>query len=153
MANLGQGTSIRGSYNLNQVTRLGIYNYRLTDADQSARYLHFKTNVPKGGNHMIMIEAKGYNYATSQPIDCSWAWYSYSVGNVLLNIALHNAGTGLVPNLVYHSSDNFVCFSAAALDLYFIGVNLSAHAPCPNGDGFATTITASANTTSAGAYF
>jgi hypothetical protein len=153
MAQLAQSTTIKGSYNLNGVTRLGIYNFRISDADRTSRYLHFKTNVPKGGNHMIMIEAKGYNYASGQVIDCSWAWYSYSVGNVLLNTALHNAAAGLVPNLIYHSSDNFVCFSAAALDLYFIGVNLNAYAPCPNGDGFATAITASGSTTSAGAFY
>jgi hypothetical protein len=129
----------------------GIYNYRQALEDQSNRHLHFKTNVQRGQNQMIMIEAVGYNYGTGQPIRCSWAWYSYGVDNLLYNVALHNLYNGLVPNAVYHSTDNFVCFSAGLKNLYFTGMVLNAYAQQHgHGDGFLVNITAAGTTTSAG---
>ena len=159
MANLAQSTRIgngglNGSYDAAGTMQLGIYNYREAQEVRSLRYLHFKTNVPKAGGHMIRIDATGYDYAGSRPIRCSWAWYSYDVDGNLYSVALQNIYLGMIPNAVYYSSDNFVCFSASARDLYFLGVTLDACAVSNSyGPGFQVIITAAGTTTSAGNFY
>lgn len=159
MANLSQSTKIGngglgGGFEAAASMQLGIYNYRLNDAVRTSRHLHFKTNVPKAGGHMIRLDAVGYDYAAARPIRCSWVWYSYSGDGNLYSVGLQNMYPGLVPNAVYHSADNFVCVSTAAQDLYFIGITFDAYTPSNSyGVGFNVAITASAATASAGNYF
>lgn len=153
MATLARDTSIAGPDGL-RASKHGIHNLRFADADRTTRYLHFKTNCPQNSNAMCMVEAIGYSYATEQPIRCSWAWYPYSGTGALHNIALHNVSPGMVPNSVYLSTDNFVCFSTTARDLYYLGVLLNCYNTAPSAwPGFDLVITASAGTPTAGNYF
>lgn len=153
MAVLAQNTSIAGADGQLRASKHGIYNLRFADADRTTRYLHFKTNCPTNNNAMCMVEAVGYSYGTAQPVRCSWAWYPYTDGN-LYNIAMHNLAAGMVPNSVYKSTDNFVCFSTTARDLYFLGVVLNCYNTSPSaGAGFDLLITANAATATAGNYF
>lgn len=159
MANLDQSTKIGngglgGGYEASATMQLGIYNYRLNDSVRDSRYLHFKTNVLRNSGRMVRIDAVGYDYAGARPIRCSWVWYSYSVDGNLYSVGLHNAYPGMVPNSVYIGADNYVCISAAARDLYFIGVTFDAYTPSNSyGLGQTVAITASAATTSAGNYY
>lgn len=158
MANLAQGTSIgsgglNGSYGAANTMRLGIFNYREAQEVHTSRFLHFKTNVSTGGVHrMVMIEAVGYDYAGARPIHCSWGFYVYQNG--LVNISLQNLYNGMIPNAVYKSSDEFVCISAAARDLYFVGVTLNSYTVNNSwGRGLDVQITAAGTTTSAGNFY
>ena len=158
MANFAQSTQIgnnmlNGVYETSGTMQLGIANYRESQELRTLRYLHFKTNVPKGGNQMIRIDATGYDYAGARPIRCSWAWYSYNVDGNLYGVALQNMYLGMIPNAVYHSADNFVCISASARDLYYLGVTLDACAVNSSGLAFQVAITASGTTTTAGNFY
>ena len=157
MANLAQktllgGGGLNGSLGASNVVGLGIYNYRLTDSDRTSRFLHFKTNVPTNTDRMVTIEAVGYSYATAQVIHCSWGVYAYA--NAVSSIALHSLAPGLIPNAVYRAADGFVCISAAARDLYFIGVTLNSYTVNNNwGRGLDVSITAAATTVTAGNFY
>lgn len=159
MANLAQSTNIGngglgGGYEAAATMQLGIYNYRLNTAARTSRYLHLKTNVLRNSGRMVRIDAVGYDYSGGRPIRCSWVWYSFSVDGNLYSVGLHNLYQGMVPNSVYIAADNYVCISASARDLYFIGVTFDAYTPSNSyGLGQTVAITASAATTVAGNYF
>lgn len=157
MANLTQRTFIGApsahyGYSLNPVVTLGSFNYRLSDADQSSRFLHFKTNIPTSSDRMAMIEAVGFSYATMQPIHCQWGFYISS--NTILQVALQSYAPGMVPNTVYMSADNFVCISTTSRNLYFIGATLNTYTVNGLwGGGQDIVITTAGSTTSAGNLF
>lgn len=145
---------LNGAFEANGVVHHGIHRFGLNDSVRDNRSIHFKTNVPKGGNHMVMVEAVGYNYASGQPIRCSWCWYSWAGDGVLYSVGLHNVYNGLVPASVYYSTDNFICFNTVARDTYFIGVVLNAYlTSASHGQGFDIQITNSIATTASGNYY
>jgi hypothetical protein len=156
-ANIGAaGLNLATSSAEPRIVQHAFYRYTLSDENQTNRFLHFKTNVPRGNNQMIMIEAVGYNYGSAQPIRCSWMFYSYSGDNNFYNTGLANLYNGIVPAGVYLSTDNFVCLSTTAKNVYFIGMVFNAYQANSDHGGIINQqiqITNAVATTSAGNQF
>ena len=100
----------------------------------SARFHHIKTNIAGSSNIMYHIQAEGYNYGTSQPIDCVWTGYTWSgwSGQV------HNASQktfypGMTAHSMYMSSDGYVVLVGDHIDAYYTGYIINAMFPCPSG--------------------
>jgi hypothetical protein len=123
------------------------------NTDGTATKVHVKLNIPKtntGTGQMMMIEALGFAYGSSQAIRCSWTFYQYN--NTLFSVNVQTVYPGLTAEAVYYSSDNFVCLRGAVLG-YYSGFILNAYVGNGDQPGFLVAQTAQAWNTNAGAYF
>lgn len=144
------GTPSASSYG----TSNGLANIQLdfarcwSQANFGTCFFHMKTNIAVKSDIMIMIEAEGYNYGTSQPIRCAWTHYLYnsaSVGNIY-NPSQHTSTyPGLQAERQYASTDGFLVIVGTASSSYYCGFNLSAYLLSPgntNNSGQTIAITA-----------
>jgi hypothetical protein len=100
-------------------------------------------------NIMMMVEAVGYNYGGSNPIRCSWVFYSYQyvIG------AMATAYSGMNADGVYYTSAGYVAIRAYAASPYYIGFTLNAYPTAGNGTGQPLSIRRVSQNSTSGAYY
>jgi hypothetical protein len=143
MANLAAPTSI-----YDNKIQWGLFQF--SNGSSSGNYIHMETSITQpSSNIMMMLEAVGYNYGGSNPIRCSWVFYSYSsvIG------ATNTAYSGMNADGVYYTSAGYVAIRAYAASPYYIGFTLNAYPTAGNGGGTVISIRRSSQNSTSGAYY
>jgi hypothetical protein len=125
MATLSWPTTIHDAgYNRAQ---LNICQYQ-NQGDQTAKYIHMKTNILRYSSVMYMIEAIGYNYGTAQSVRCAFTGYMYDLaGQTIYNPTQFTNYPGLTAHGQYLSSDNYLCLRFSAASAYYLGFVLNVY--------------------------
>lgn len=154
MANFKESTGIANiSYADWYLQQKAIYFNTFTD-NLGASYIHLKTSIPKQSSVMSMLEAIGYNFGPSQPIRCSWAFYTYAAVSDPYSVGLQNTYNGLIAHGVYYSSDNYTCIRAYnSSSTYYCGFTVDVYATAGANPGYPVSITAAAQNTNSGNYY
>lgn len=149
MANLGStpvNVVAPGTFPSSNTTKLGIY-YTVTYS--GGNYFHYKTNIPKGGGWMGMVEFVGNNYGDgSVPIRSAICFYAYAGTQTLINVGLSNAYNGMAAQTVYQSSDNYAVL-VVSTNNYYSGWIMNAYQSNPTTPGFDLQILSVSQSTSA----
>lgn len=144
MANLNSATSV---YDGKQ--QYGVFQF--SNASSSGNYIHMETNITHpSSNVMMMIEAVGYNYGASNPIRCSWTFYSYAY--IIAGYG-NGAYTGMSADGVYYASSGYVTIRAYTTSPYYCGFTLNAYPTAGNGLGTTLTIRRVSQNSNSGAYY
>ncbi len=139
-----------GTYTSQNTTKLNLF-YTVTYS--GGNFYHYKTNIPKGGSWMGMVEFVGNNFGDgSVPIRSAICFYAYSATQTLINVGLSNAYNGMTAQTVYQSADNYAVL-VVSCNNYFSGWVLNAYQSNPTTPGFDLQILAVSQSSSTAAVF
>jgi hypothetical protein len=132
------------------VEQHGIFQFS-NGANGGGNYIHMETTITQpSSNVMMMLEAVGYNYGTSNPVRCAWVFYSYAyvIGN-----GNNGAYTGLSADGIYYTSAGYVAIRAYTSNPYYLGFTLNAYPAAGNGGGTIISIRRVSQNSTSGAYY
>ena len=134
--------------------RVDLNFYRHGATFSGTTYIHVKTNFPRYGSQMYMIEAIGYNYGVAQSIQCAFVGYTYnSPGAVITNGGQSQAYPGLTAHGQYLSTDDFVVLRFFATDCTYAAFSLNCYQANPIGASISPQVTAIVLNNTAGAHY
>ena len=122
-----------------------VHQARTTAGSHS--YYNVKTNILSGNAIMYRCDVRGYNYGTSNFIECGGVGYAYTTGSLTSVANYSDFGSATFSS--YLASDNYVCFKIyVGTSGYYAGFRMDMQFDCPTGYAHEFKVTASTWTSS-----
>lgn len=113
----------------------------------SYTYYNVKTNILSGNAIMYRCDVRGYNYGTSNFIECGGVGYAYTAGTLTSVANYSDFGSATFSS--YLASDNYVCFKIyVGSSGYYAGFRMDMQFDCPTGYAHEFAVTAATWTSS-----
>ena len=105
----------------NDLCRQHFYSYTNTNAPDTNKYVHLKTNIRvlEPNAQMYSLKFQGHSYSESKAVDANLVFYNY-IGAV---IQIGSNGTHTCS--AYETSDNYVALTVLFPSLYYVAFSLS----------------------------
>jgi hypothetical protein len=105
----------------NNLCRQHFYSYTNTNAPDTNKYVHLKTNIVVSAAvaQMYSLKFQGHSYQESKAVDANLVFYSY------LGSIINTGSNGTHVCSAYKSADNFVVLTILFPTLYYVAFSLS----------------------------